>query len=98
MTSSTEDSFVDCGGQSSNTRLMFEQNWRRDYGKSSEMEPFPYSVCTQGHVARLSNVMIGFDDAFVPPVPVGEILQQKMAAIYGMDVSYEEQLRLANPF
>lgn len=55
----------------------------------------PYSVCTQGHVARLSNVMIGFDDAFVPPVPVGEILQQKMAAIYGMDVSQGEQLTLA---
>ena len=56
----------------------------------------PYSVCTQGHVARLSNVMIGFDEAFVPPVPVGEILQQKMAAIYGMDVDYQEQMRLAN--
>jgi hypothetical protein len=55
----------------------------------------PYSVCTQGHVARLSNVMIGFDEAFVPPVPVGEVLQQKMAAIYGMDVDYEEQMRLA---
>jgi len=55
----------------------------------------PYSVCTQGHVARLSNVMIGFHDAFVPPVPVGEILQQKMAAIYGMDVSQDEQLSLA---
>ena len=55
----------------------------------------PYSVCTQGHVARLSNVMIGFDDAFVPPVPVGEILQQKMAAIYGMDVAQDEQLSLA---
>jgi hypothetical protein len=55
----------------------------------------PYSVCTQGHVARLSNVMIGFHDAFVPPVPVGEILQQKMAAIYGMDVSQGEQLTLA---
>ena len=40
--------------------------------------------------------MIGFHDAFVPPVPVGEILQQKMAAIYGMDVDYQEQMRLAN--
>jgi hypothetical protein len=55
----------------------------------------PYSVCTQGHVARISNVMIGFDDAFVPTIPVGEILQQKMAAIYAMDVDYEEQIRLA---
>ena len=55
----------------------------------------PYSVCTQGHVARLSNVMIGFDEAFIPPIPVGDILQQKMAAIYAMDVDYEEQMRLA---
>jgi hypothetical protein len=55
----------------------------------------PHSVCTQGHMARLSNVMVGFDEAFVQPVPVGEILQQKMAAIYGMEVGYEEQLRLA---
>jgi hypothetical protein len=55
----------------------------------------PYSVCTQGHVARLSNVMIGFHDAFVPQVPVGEILQQKMAAIYAMDVPQDEQLSLA---
>jgi len=56
----------------------------------------PHSVCTQGHMARLSNVMVGFDEAFVPPVPVGEILQQKMAAIYGMDVPHDEQIRLAN--
>jgi len=55
----------------------------------------PYSVCTQGHMARLSNVMVGFDDAFVPPVPVGEILQQKMAAIFGMEVAYEKQIELA---
>ena len=55
----------------------------------------PYSVCTQGHMARLSNVMVGFDEAFVPPVPVGEVLQQKMAAIYAMDIEYEKQIELA---
>jgi hypothetical protein len=55
----------------------------------------PYSVCTQGHLARLSNVMAGFDDAFVPAVPVGEILQQKMSAISEMDVPYEKQIELA---
>ena len=55
----------------------------------------PYSVCTQGHLARISNVMVGFDDAFVPPVPVGEVLQQKMAAISEMDVPYEKQIELA---
>ncbi len=55
----------------------------------------PYVVCTQGHMARLSNVLVGFDDAFVPPVPVGEILQQKMAAISAMDVESEKQIELA---
>jgi hypothetical protein len=55
----------------------------------------PYSVCTQGHMARLSNVMVGFDDAFAPPVPVGEILQQKMAAISEMDIEYEKQIEMA---
>ena len=55
----------------------------------------PYSVCVQGHMARLSNVMVGFDEAFVPPVPVGEILQQKMAAISAMDIEYEKQIQLA---
>jgi hypothetical protein len=55
----------------------------------------PYSVCTQGHMARLSNVMVGFDEAFVPPIPVGEILQQRMAAISAMDVEYDKQIELA---
>jgi hypothetical protein len=55
----------------------------------------PYSVCTQGHMARLSNVMVGFDEAFVPPIPVGEILQQKMAAISAMDVEYDKQIEMA---
>jgi hypothetical protein len=55
----------------------------------------PYSVCTQGHMARLSNVMVGFDDAFAPPVPVGEILQQRMAAISAMDLEYDQQIEMA---
>ena len=55
----------------------------------------PYSVCVQGHMARLSNVMVGFDEAFVPPVSVGEILQQKMSAIYQMDIAQAEQIAKA---
>ena len=55
----------------------------------------PYSVCTQGHLARLSNVMVGFDEAFAQPVAVGEILQQKMSAIAGMDIESEKQIELA---
>ena len=37
--------------------------------------------CCGGHLARLCNVMCGFDDAFKPPVPVGELLQQRISAI-----------------
>lgn len=55
----------------------------------------PYSVCVQGHMARLSNVMVGFDEAFAPPVPVGEVLQNRMAAIAGMDLTSDEQVMLA---
>jgi len=40
-------------------------------------------------------VLVGFDDAFEPPVPKGEILQQKMAAIAGLDVDTDEKVRQA---
>jgi len=38
-------------------------------------------MCCEGHISRLVNVMVGFDDAFKPPVSLGEVLQNKMAAI-----------------
>jgi hypothetical protein len=38
-------------------------------------------MCCEGHLSRLVNVMAGFDDAFKPPVSLGEALQSKMAAI-----------------
>jgi hypothetical protein len=37
-------------------------------------------------------VLVGFDDAFVAPVPVGEILQQKIAVIAAKDVSVEHKV------
>lgn len=46
-------------------------------------------MCCEGHISRLVNVLVGFDDAFKPPVPVGEILQQKMALIAGKDIDTE---------
>ena len=55
-------------------------------------------MCCEGHISRLCNVFVGFDEAFQPPVPFGEILQSKMAAIAGMDVSEEEKRKLANAF
>jgi hypothetical protein len=38
-------------------------------------------MCCEGHISRLVNVMVGFDDAFKPPVSLGEVLQNKMAAL-----------------
>jgi hypothetical protein len=53
------------------------------------------AMCTQGHMARLSNVLVGYDDAYKPQVSTGEVLQQKMAAISQMDVHESEQRRMA---
>ena len=38
-------------------------------------------MCCDGHLNRLTNVMVGFDDAFQQAVPKGLILQEKMAKI-----------------
>lgn len=55
-------------------------------------------MCCEGHISRLCNVLVGFDEAFRPPIPFGELLQSKMAAIAGLDVSEEEKRKQANAF
>jgi len=40
-----------------------------------------YQMCCEGHIGRLANVLVGFDDTFRPQIPLGLILQQKMAVI-----------------
>lgn len=55
-------------------------------------------MCCDGHITRLCNVLVGFDDAFAPPVPFGEILQNKMAAIHAMEADTAEKIRLATEF
>jgi hypothetical protein len=44
-------------------------------------------MCCEGHISRLCNVLVGFDDAFKPAVSLGELLQQKMAAIAAKDAA-----------
>lgn len=48
-------------------------------------------MCCDGHITRLVNVMVGFDDRFNPPVPLSELVQQRMATIAGRDTSVEEK-------
>ena len=55
-------------------------------------------MCCEGHLARLVNVMAGFDDAFKPRVSTGEAIQSKIAEIAGMEVSTEEKVALARTF
>lgn len=55
-------------------------------------------MCCDGHISRLCNVLVGFDDTFTPPVPFGEILQNKMAAIAGLDIETSEKIKQATEF
>lgn len=56
-------------------------------------------MCCDGHLARLINVLIGFDEAFAPPVSQGELIQNRIAAIAAHgEASAEERIRLANAF
>ena len=55
-------------------------------------------LCCDGHISRLCNVLVGFDDAFEPPVAFGEILQNKMAALFALDIPTEEKLAQAIAF
>jgi hypothetical protein len=49
-------------------------------------------MCCDGHIARLCNVMVGFDDAFKAPVSVTEVLGARMSAIAEMDLSVEAKV------
>jgi hypothetical protein len=56
-------------------------------------------MCCDGHLSRLINVLVGFDDAFAPPVSQGELVQNRIAAIAALaDVSPDERVRQANAF
>lgn len=45
--------------------------------------------CCQGHLSRLANVLVGFMDEVKAEVPIGEILQQKIAVIAAKDIRVE---------
>jgi hypothetical protein len=55
-------------------------------------------LCCDGHLARLVNVLVGFDDAFKPPVSQGDLIQDRMSAINAMSVPTDEKVRLANAY
>ena len=44
-------------------------------------------MCCEGHISRLCNVLVGYDETFKAPVSAGEMLQQRIAAIAEEDIS-----------
>jgi len=55
-------------------------------------------MCCDGHISRICNVLVGFDETFAPPVPFGELLQSKMASIAAADISTDEKIQQAVAF
>jgi hypothetical protein len=55
-------------------------------------------MCCDGHISRVCNVLVGFDETFAPPVPFGEILQNKMAAIAALEIETSEKVKQATEF
>lgn len=80
------------GGEKDDERK--SELYRRLWEECSEA----VGMCCEGHISRLCNVLVGFDEAFQPPVPFGEILQSKMSAIASLDASEEEKRRQATAF
>jgi hypothetical protein len=70
---------------------LFEELVQRTWEECSES----VGMCCDGHLSRLANVLVGFDEAFRPPVAVGELLQQKMAAIAELKLSPRHKLQRA---
>jgi hypothetical protein len=52
-------------------------------------------MCCQGHISRLLNVFVGFDDAFKSPVTTREALQDEMATLSTMDMTPDEMVLVA---
>jgi len=70
---------------------LFEELVKRTWEECEES----VGMCCDGHLSRLANVLVGFDEAFRPPVAVGEMLQQKIAAIAELKVSAKHKLQRA---
>jgi len=44
-------------------------------------------MCCEGHISRLCNVLVGYDETFKAPVSAGEMLQQRISAIAAEEIS-----------
>ena len=76
-------------------KLVEDKKIRHELHKRLQQEcAEAFAMCCEGHIGRLANVLVGFDDSFKPQVPVGIILQNKMAIISQIE-NVEERLKQA---
>ncbi len=68
--------------------------WRRMFEECRES----LEMCIDGHISRLANVLVGFDDNYRSPVSRGELIQNRISAIGAMEIPAEEKTRLATEF
>jgi hypothetical protein len=68
--------------------------WQRMFEESRDA----VDMCIEGHLSRLANVLVGFDDAFQSSISQGEVIQNRISAIYAMELPESEKARLANLF
>jgi len=52
-------------------------------------------LCATGHIGRLTNVLVGFDEAFKPQVSFKEAFQHAMAHISQLDLAEDEKICMA---
>ena len=52
-------------------------------------------MCAQGHLSRLANVLVGFDETIKPPSSSKQYFQEQIANLSRKDLSTEEKIRLA---
>jgi hypothetical protein len=52
-------------------------------------------MCAQGHLSRLANVLVGFDETIKPPSSNMQYFQEKIASLSQKDLSTQEKVRLA---
>jgi len=55
-------------------------------------------MCSDGHLARISNVFVGYDDSFTNSISKKEALQNRMAEISTLEVDLDQKIYLAQVF
>ena len=52
-------------------------------------------MCAQGHLSRLANVLVGFDETIKPPSSSKQYFQERIADLSRKDLPTDEKIRLA---